>query len=247
MEPSPNDAATGRLLSVTELAHRVGVSVRTLQYYDQLGVLSPTAKGPGNQRLYAETDCERLYRILVLKYLGYPLREIRDGMGPEDAADAKPHISAALDKLEPEFMELFKRMTTLRKLELSATDGADWTALARIVESGQEKGPLYWQAMSIRDGEEAESGIGNLGREEMVSLHSLFSTAAHLMLDGIPTDDPRVRELARRFEALGGTSRVNENLDLMMTSLGSHRAVDDEPLSPVIGEIIAYLEGTTAG
>ena len=44
-----------RYLTVGELARRVGVTVRTIQYYDQQGLLSPSAKGPQNQRLY--TDC----------------------------------------------------------------------------------------------------------------------------------------------------------------------------------------------
>lgn len=43
-------------LTVGEFARRVGVTVRTIQYYDQKGLLSPSAKGPRNERLY--TECE---------------------------------------------------------------------------------------------------------------------------------------------------------------------------------------------
>ncbi|MFR8009186.1 MAG: MerR family DNA-binding transcriptional regulator, partial [Gordonibacter urolithinfaciens] len=45
-----------RYLTVGELARRVGVTVRTIQYYDQQGLLSPSAKGPQNQRLYTDDN-----------------------------------------------------------------------------------------------------------------------------------------------------------------------------------------------
>ena len=43
-------------LTIGELARRVGVTVRTIQYYDQQGQLSPAAKGPQNQRLYTDDN-----------------------------------------------------------------------------------------------------------------------------------------------------------------------------------------------
>ena len=60
-------------LTIGELARRVGVTVRTIQYYDQQGLLSPSAKGPQNQRLYTDDNVKALYRILTLKYLGLSL------------------------------------------------------------------------------------------------------------------------------------------------------------------------------
>ena len=64
-------------LTVGELARRVGVTVRTIQYYDQQGLLSPSAKGPQNQRLYTDDNVKDLYRILTLKYLGLSLAQIK--------------------------------------------------------------------------------------------------------------------------------------------------------------------------
>lgn len=53
------------LMTVGELARRVGVTVRTIQYYDQKGLLHPSSKSEQNQRLYSTGDEERLYRILT--------------------------------------------------------------------------------------------------------------------------------------------------------------------------------------
>ena len=234
----PNESsaqAAQDLISVTELAHQVGVSVRTIQYYDQMGLLAPNSKGPNNQRLYSEEEREQLYRILVLKYLGYPLKEIRDGAGPAAPGDTQPHITEALDKLEPEFLKLFKRMSTLRKLAAPALRGASWATLAHVIEAEQDKGPLYWQAMSIQDGDvagmPAPSGEGGEGtgvpasmmaRTEVNSWHTLFRTALKLMQEGVPAGDERVRELSRQFEQMGGAARAHEGVNLMITTMGSH-------------------------
>ena len=49
------------LMTVGELARRVGVTVRTIQYYDQKGLLHPSSKSEQNQRLYSRDDEERLF------------------------------------------------------------------------------------------------------------------------------------------------------------------------------------------
>ena len=67
------EQGTRGLMTVGELASRVGVTVRTIQYYDQKGLLHPSSKSEQNQRLYSRDDEERLYRILTLKFLGFSL------------------------------------------------------------------------------------------------------------------------------------------------------------------------------
>ena len=67
------------LMTVGELASRVGVTVRTIQYYDQRGLLHPTCKGEQNLRLYSSSDVDRLNRIITLKYLGLSLSQIQEG------------------------------------------------------------------------------------------------------------------------------------------------------------------------
>ena len=53
-----------KYLTIGELARRVGVTVRTIQYYDQQGLLSPSAKGPQNQRLYTKLDIHHATRVV---------------------------------------------------------------------------------------------------------------------------------------------------------------------------------------
>ena len=114
-----------RYLTVGELARRVGVTVRTIQYYDQQGLLSPSAKGPQNQRLYTDDNVKDLYRILTLKYLGLSLAQVKSDADLFDEAAALQELAGEqMDAIEEQFQALFRRMSTLRALH----DGrAGWT------------------------------------------------------------------------------------------------------------------------
>jgi MFS family permease len=75
---------TGRL-RIGEAAERAAVSVRTLRYYEELGLLTPSAHSPGGARRYAEEDLARLARIRELKdLLGFNLDEVRTVLTAED-------------------------------------------------------------------------------------------------------------------------------------------------------------------
>ncbi len=63
-------------LTVGALAKRAGISVRTLHYYDEIGLLSPSERRPSGRRYYATADVARLQQILSLRQLGFPLEDI---------------------------------------------------------------------------------------------------------------------------------------------------------------------------
>lgn len=67
----------GQFYSTGELAEACGVTVRTVQYYDNKGLLSPTERSEGGRRLYTEADASRLRFILMLKSLGLGLAPIK--------------------------------------------------------------------------------------------------------------------------------------------------------------------------
>ena len=58
-------------MTVGELAKKMNVTVRTLQYYDKEGVLSPSAESEGGRRLYTDKDLVLLHQILSLKSGNY--------------------------------------------------------------------------------------------------------------------------------------------------------------------------------
>ena len=63
--------------TVHEVSRLTGISIRTLQYYDQIGLLSPSARSEAGYRLYDDGALEKLQQILLFRSLEFPLKEIR--------------------------------------------------------------------------------------------------------------------------------------------------------------------------
>jgi len=74
-------------LQISELAKQTGVSVRTLHYYDTIGLLKPTGIDPANgYRFYDEASLEALKAILHYRELNFPLKDIPKLMAEKDFA-----------------------------------------------------------------------------------------------------------------------------------------------------------------
>ena len=64
--------------TVNEVSKMTGVSIRTLHYYDQIGLLAPTSITEAGYRLYDDTALERLQHIMLFRELQFPLKDIGD-------------------------------------------------------------------------------------------------------------------------------------------------------------------------
>lgn len=75
--------------TVKELAKMSGVSVRTLHWYDEIGLLKPFSKGVNNYRYYKEQQLLRLQQILFFKELGFALNDIQKLLSQDDFDNIK--------------------------------------------------------------------------------------------------------------------------------------------------------------
>lgn len=66
----------GFMKTVKEVSRITGISVRTLHYYDEIGLLQPTKISEAGYRLYDEAALEKLRQILFFRELDMPLRDI---------------------------------------------------------------------------------------------------------------------------------------------------------------------------
>lgn len=64
-------------MTVHEVSKLAGVSIRTLQYYDKIGLFHPTGYTDAGYRLYDDADLERLQHILLFRELEFPLKDIK--------------------------------------------------------------------------------------------------------------------------------------------------------------------------
>ena len=85
-------AIPNNFMTIGEVAKKMGVTVRTLQYYDKEGLLSPSTHSEGGRRLYSSKDLIMLHQVLSLKSLGFTLDDIKERLikleTPKDVANA---------------------------------------------------------------------------------------------------------------------------------------------------------------
>jgi DNA-binding transcriptional MerR regulator len=74
-------------MHIGEVADRIGLSLRTIRYYEEVGLCRPSARTQGGFRLYTEADAARLQLIKDMKPLGFSLDEMRDLLGVLDRLD----------------------------------------------------------------------------------------------------------------------------------------------------------------
>ena len=121
-----------RMLGIVEMAARYGVTLRTLRFYEQSGLLKPLREG--NHRIYAPKDQVRLELILKGKRLGFTLQEICTLIEHERTDDAlneddSPNIVSLLDR------DVIARQTKFledRKAEIDMAIAELKAALVRV-------------------------------------------------------------------------------------------------------------------
>jgi MerR family transcriptional regulator, thiopeptide resistance regulator len=91
-----------RAYQIQEFAQLAGTTVRALQHYDRLGLLSPLRAANGT-RLYSTADLQALVQILALKSVGVPLKRIAllRAIGPRAMAEALEAERRALERKQP--------------------------------------------------------------------------------------------------------------------------------------------------
>jgi DNA-binding transcriptional MerR regulator len=126
-DPSLNEREKlSKTYRIHEFAELTGVTVKALHHYDRLGLLKPQRALSG-YRLYVERDLERLEQIVALKFLGFPLQEI------------KAVLDRAALKL-PEALRM-QRQALQEKQKLLARAMRAITAVEKVLDSGKTATP----------------------------------------------------------------------------------------------------------
>ncbi|GHD28683.1 MerR family transcriptional regulator [Nocardiopsis kunsanensis] len=96
-----------RHMQIGEVAERTGLSLRTIRYYGEVGLVEPSARSRGGFRLYTEEDVDRLQLIKRMKPLDFSLEETRELLAAldrlndtETGRDEREALSERLDAFE---------------------------------------------------------------------------------------------------------------------------------------------------
>jgi DNA-binding transcriptional MerR regulator len=119
-EVGPDAGGNPATLHIGVVAERTGLSLRTLRHYDEVGLLTPSARTEGGFRLYTSADIERLLLIRRMKPLGFTLEEMADLLRVTDLLAADADHAEARSRLAGYLRSAVERRDDLaRKLDMA--------------------------------------------------------------------------------------------------------------------------------
>lgn len=238
-----------KLYKVREFAKLAGVTVRALHHYDRLGLLTPTRRTGSSYRLYSERDLARLEEIVVLKFLGIPLKEIRPLLDQQSGlADALRRQQRVLGEKR---RQLEQAITTIAAAERSVRSetGPDWTLFRHVIQEIEMQNETNWQAKyyspEAREKVEQRKALWSPELQERVSRqwNELFADI-EASLDKDPAS-PEAQALAARWRELlagftGGDPEIQKGLNRMWQDQQNWPAADRErvTIKPEVQEFI---------
>ncbi len=132
------------LFKAREFAKLAGITVRALHHYDKLGLLTPKQRSRSGYRLYSQRDFGRLEQIVVLKFLGMPLKQIRELL----EVDAK--LPQALQRqqvvLAEKRRQLDHAVEAIKNAQqhFNSRREPDWNLLKYIVQEIEMQNSVDW-------------------------------------------------------------------------------------------------------
>lgn len=129
-----------------QFARKAAVSIRTLRYYDQEGLLAPSRYSEAGYRLYSDDDLVNLQQILALKYLGLSLDEIkallRPGRNPRSLEEVLAQQKEMMNAKRAQIDGIIQALDETTKL---LHDGqCDWDSLIRVIQAIQMDQNKEW-------------------------------------------------------------------------------------------------------
>lgn len=134
-------------MTVGEVARKMDVTVRTLQHYDRIGLLVPSAISEGGRRLYTDKDIIRLHQILSLKRVGFSLEDIRDRLSALDTPEEVAHVLAEqATVLREQIRTLSDALADVEALRAEVLEirRVDFRKYADILINLEMKNDFYW-------------------------------------------------------------------------------------------------------
>jgi MerR family transcriptional regulator, thiopeptide resistance regulator len=215
---------------VQEFAELAGVTVRALHHYDRLGLLKPGGRTQSGYRLYNDGDLARLEQIVVLKFLGLPLKEIRELLTREsNLQDSLRRQQAVLAEKRG---QLDAAIEAIRKAEksLQIKREPDWGLFTKIIKEIEMQNDTNWTKQyfseEAKTAVEERKGLWSPELQERVSREwaQLFADVEAAL--GENPASAKAQELASRWRKLvseftGGNPEIQKGLNRMYSDQGN--------------------------
>jgi len=199
---------------IQEFAKLAGVTVRALHHYDRLKLLSPAHRSERGYRLYCHDDLGRLERILALRFLGLPLREIATLLNTPVGRGVEP-LTVTLARQRAALRErrdgLDRVLRAIEHAQRRAQDPAEpeWLLYQTILKEIQMQQATNWteKYYSPEAFEALQAHRAAMTPEQKADAgarwHALLADVQSALDREVPPDSPEGRALVARWIRLG--------------------------------------------
>ena len=195
-------------MTVGEVAKKMGITVRTMQYYDKEGLLSPSAESEGGRRLYTDKDLVTLHQILSLKSLGFSLDDIKHRLiSLETPTDVAAALTEQADSIREKIEQLTDSLTEIEQLkaEVLQMQTVNFKAYADIIVNLQMKNGSYYLIKRfddntldhIRNQFDRESGLDFMNR-----FNRLSDEIVQLQEENVPPESEKCQRVVKKYWGL---------------------------------------------
>ena len=195
------------MMTVNEVSKLAGVSIRTLQYYDKIGLLHPTGHTDAGYRLYDDTDLERLQHILLFRELEFSLKDIASIINSPDF-DRTKALEQQIEMLKLKREHIDNLMNFALGIKLLGVKHMDFKAFDRskLDEYSRQAKDMYKESPEYKEMEEKSK---NRTKEEegiLADRFMLLFKEAGTLKDTDPAS-PEAQDLVKRIQDF-----ITENL-----------------------------------
>ena len=157
------------MMTVNDVSKLTGVSIRTLQYYDTIGLLKPNGHTEAGYRLYDDTALERLQQILLFKELEFSLKEIKSMINAPDF-DRNKAMEQQIELLTMKKEHLENLIDFARKIKTTGVKNMDFTVFdtKKIDEYAKRAKEQWGQTPEYRQYEEKTKDWTNQEQQDVM-------------------------------------------------------------------------------
>ena len=195
-------------MTVGKAAKKMGVTVRTLQYYDREGLLHPSAESDGGRRLYTDKDLVLLHQIISMKSLGFSLKDIKGRLNslktPAEVANA---LTEQADDIRQKIAQLQTSLSEIEqlKVEVLQIQTVDFKKYADIIVNLQMKNDSYSLIKRfdddtldhIRSRFDKKSGVDFMDR-----FNRLSDEIVKLQKEKVPAESEQCQQVVQEYWSL---------------------------------------------